>query len=285
MTHPPILNTDLTALKKDDVDPAVKTAARSSIWRFAWDIKGGDVIYVGDSDTHSIIARGFVTSKVGRRAYRYNADKAITEPSNPQIPWRHEVPVEWDKDFAPFPYVDPAPRYTVMPFVAPSEEGAIGQRTTQGSEADATDSPPVSDSAYMRQTHASQKNIDRLHASLSNRFRDWLEKSFAVKVVQEKRRIDLSFTCSTGTHMAELKICYGANARHAIREALGQLFEYNHYPPYEEAQRWWLVLDCQPSEADREYLAILKKKYLIPLTIAWPLDDGFDVFPSTPMKA
>ena len=40
MTHPPIYNTDLTHLAKKDVDPEVKTAARSSIWRFAWEIRG-----------------------------------------------------------------------------------------------------------------------------------------------------------------------------------------------------------------------------------------------------
>jgi hypothetical protein len=36
ITHPPIYNTDLTKLNKSDLDAGVKTAARSSIWRFAW---------------------------------------------------------------------------------------------------------------------------------------------------------------------------------------------------------------------------------------------------------
>src|ERR1017187_2927591 len=90
MTHPPIYNTNLTRLTKQDVNPEVKTAARSSIWRFAWDIQGGDMIFVGDSVSKSMIARGYVSSKPGIRAYRYNDQDPMTEPSNPSIPWRHE---------------------------------------------------------------------------------------------------------------------------------------------------------------------------------------------------
>ncbi|MGA2850130.1 MAG: hypothetical protein ABSE46_14120, partial [Terracidiphilus sp.] len=102
MTHPPIFNTDLTDLTKEDVDPGVKTAARSSIYRFAWEIMGGDVILVGDSVSKSMIARGYVTSAPGKRAYRYNGRNPLTEPNKPEIPWRHEVPVAWDDDFVPF---------------------------------------------------------------------------------------------------------------------------------------------------------------------------------------
>lgn len=65
ITHPPIYNVDLTRLRKNDVDPEVKTAARTSIWRFAWDVRGGDVIYVGDSKSKSMIARGFVAAEPG----------------------------------------------------------------------------------------------------------------------------------------------------------------------------------------------------------------------------
>jgi hypothetical protein len=65
ITHPPIYNTDLTKLVPGDLDPAVKTAARVSIFRFAWEIQGGDVILVGDSVSKMMIARGFVTSAAG----------------------------------------------------------------------------------------------------------------------------------------------------------------------------------------------------------------------------
>jgi hypothetical protein len=42
MTHPPIYNLNLTHTEKRVVPVDVWTAARSSIWRFAWDIAGGE---------------------------------------------------------------------------------------------------------------------------------------------------------------------------------------------------------------------------------------------------
>ena len=88
MTDPSIFDTDLLALEKIDLDPAIKAARRSTVWRFAWDMKGGDVIFIGDSISRSIVARGYITGEAGRRAYRYNSADPITDPKN-GIPWRH----------------------------------------------------------------------------------------------------------------------------------------------------------------------------------------------------
>jgi hypothetical protein len=281
ITYTPIYNADLTSLSKDDVDKNIKTAARASIRRFGWDMKGGDVIYVGDSESKSIIARGYITTEVGKRAYRYNAQGAITEPSNPSVSWRHEVPVRWDSDFVPFTYIDGAPRITVMHFdpawAKTTEHALVLTRTERdsGSQHEAL----LNESAYMRDTPASQKNVLRLHSALSNRFRTWVEDQFGTKVAQEKQRIDLRFSCRGISHLVEVKICYGENTRHAIREALGQILEYNHYPPYEESQAWWLVLDCEPAEKDFLFITALKERYGLPHNLAWPVDESFEVFP------
>jgi hypothetical protein len=163
MTHPPIYNTDLTLLTKDDVDPGVRTAARSSIQRFAWDIRGGDVILVGDSVSRTMIARGYVTSPPGERAYRFNARDPITEPSNPRIPWKHEVPVAWDHDFVPFRYSDGAPRITVMhfdPAWAQHPDGHDDQAGVSSEENEPDERDPLNESAYMRQAQASQRNVE-----------------------------------------------------------------------------------------------------------------------------
>ena len=281
-THGPILNTDLTNIKKEDVNPAITGSARPSIFWFAWEIKGGDVIYVGDAATHSLIGRGTVVGEPGKRAYRYNAGQAIKEPSDPSTAWRHEVPVEWDLNFKPFFYKDPAPQNSVFPF-KPSivEDQDTNQEATDEDEVE-TSGALLNELAYQRETPASKKNIARLHVSLSNHFRLWLEREFAVKVAQEKQRIDLTFTTGSKRHLAELKICYCAGTRHAIREAIGQLFEYNYYPSYREADVWWLVLDCEPSQTDFKYISNLTHRYGIPLTLAWSTDDDFKVFPSLP---
>lgn len=53
-----IYDTDLSHLTKSDLDPKVRSSARSSIFRFAWEMKGGDEILVGDSKSKCIVARG-----------------------------------------------------------------------------------------------------------------------------------------------------------------------------------------------------------------------------------
>jgi len=285
ITYSPVTNTDLTDLAKEDVDPKVTTAARSSIYRFAWEIMGGDVILVGDSVSKSMVARGYVKSAPGKRAYRYNARSPMTEPSNPAIPWRHEVPVVWDHDFVPFRYRDGAPRITVMHFdPAWAKKTDELRESTAGMtpEAEDEESDPLDEEAYSRETQASHRNIVKLHAALSNRFRRWLRISFGVRATQERNRVDLTFSHKGGKHLAELKICYGANTRHAIREALGQLFEYNLYPPRSAAQSWWLVLDQKPAVTDVRYIGLLREKYHLPLSLAWPNEENFEVYPRFP---
>lgn len=291
MTHPPIYETDLTDLEKNDVDPDVKTAARSSIWRFAWDMKGGDVIFVGDSVSKSIIAKGYITSESGQRAYRYNNENAMKEPSNAAISWRHEVPVSWDEDFVPFRYIDGGPRITVMHFdptwAKEGSENTLESNDTQdierlGGNPPNDDESFINESAYMRDTPASQKNVLRLHAALSNRFKAWLNNTHQIQAIQERKRIDLQFVHLDVAHLAELKICYGENTKHAIREGLGQILEYNHYPEQEAKGSWWLVLDCKPSTSDMQFVSTLIDAYHLPLTLAWSVEDGFELFPNSP---
>jgi len=79
--------------------------------------------------------------------------------------------------------------------------------------------------------------------------------------------------------LAEFKIAYGANTRHAIREALGQVLEYNHYPRREASDEWFLILDTEPSSDDREFIRVIREQYSIPLTLGWKIDNGFDFDP------
>lgn len=283
-THEPILNTDLTNLRKFDVDSAVKGSARPSIWYFAWEINGGDVIYVGDSETHQLIGRGIVSSSPGKRAYRYNAGDAIAPPNSPGTPWRHEVPVQWNTNFTPITYKDPAPQNSVYPFRIQELEHRIDFRKSSSVTDTQGDRALLNELAFQRETLASKKSIAGLHRSLSNEFRRWLEQKYNLRVIQEKNRVDLAFTFASRKHLAELKICYSADTRHAIREALGQLLEYNHYPSYSEADFWWLVLDCEPSRTDRKFISVLIEKYRIPLTIAWLQGNEFMTFPSSPFE-
>jgi hypothetical protein len=275
ITHPPIYDIDLTKLRKTDLDAEVKTAARSSIWRFAWDIRGGDIILVGDSRKKSIIGKGYVTSEPGIRAYRYNTHNPIREKGHSRASWRHEIPVVWDDDFLPFTYVDGAPRHTVMHF-DPTWASAPFDGAMTRNEGEAAF---LNEAAYRRDTQASYKNVLKLHTALSNRFRAWLKHRFEVVGIQEKNQLDIHFTHDGTSYLVELKICYGGNSKAAIREALGQIIEYNHYPPRLQKQRWLLVLDSSPTVSDKEYIAVVRERYNLPLGMAWPLDGNFEISP------
>lgn len=272
----PILDTDLTELTPEEVDPAVKTSARASIRRFAWKIKGGDVIYVGDSDTKKLIARGEVACPIGERAYRYNSKDAIYPEIKSDEPWRHEIPVIWNT-IEPIKYRDGAPRYTVSPIETAWPDGGALLLQSEHSDKPVALAPLLNDAGYLREIEASRKHVQKLHASLSNCFRKWVQKKWQIDAVQEEHYVDTKFSLFGKTTMVEFKICYGSQTRRAIREALGQIMEYNHYPKRTEAGSWWLILDHAPSRDDHSYIATLRGKYGFPLVLGWPAKDGFEL--------
>jgi hypothetical protein len=227
---------------------------------------------VGDSESKSIIARGYVEGKPGERAYRYNGKSPMAEPSNPRARWRHEVPVSWDKDFEKFPYKDGAPRITVMHY-DPSWAAPIHAPAARRN--DKSEQDWLNEDAHLRETPSSQRNILKLHSAFSNRFRRWLKKKFGIVAKQEENDIDLHFTHRRTTHLAEMKICYDKNTKRAIRDALGQVFEYNIYPPRKVMDSWLIVLDHDPSPTDRQYIALLREEFSLPLTLAWRDGAGF----------
>ena len=51
----------------------------------------------------------------------------------------------------------------------------------------------------------------------------------------------------------------------AIREAIGQLLEYNHYPNTNKANKLIIVTKSEPSESDIQYLSTLRTKYNLPV--------------------
>jgi hypothetical protein len=120
------------------------------------------------------------------------------------------------------------------------------------------------------------------HKKLSNDFCKWLESEHKTKATQEQQRVDIRFSLKGAAMLAELKICFGVGTTRSIREALGQLLEYNHYPPRKVADDWLIVLDEEPSEADRRYILTLRDKRSMPVTIGWQTSEGFLFYPKWP---
>lgn len=56
---------------------------------------------------------------------------------------------------------------------------------------------------------------------------------------------------------------------------MGQLLEYNHYPPRATCDHWLLILDEEPNQDDIAYVRILMKRYSLPLNLGWEQESGF----------
>ncbi len=133
---------------------------------------------------------------------------------------------------------------------------------------------PLAEDGYYRETTKALRLILKKHNELSNRFCLWLRNHGTIPS-QEKDRIDVFFRVGTRLFLAELKTCHGIGTTRSIREALGQLFEYNHYGNRTTANDWLIILDQTPSSKDREYVQRIRSSYNLPLNLGWNLGDEF----------
>lgn len=131
---------------------------------------------------------------------------------------------------------------------------------------------------YYRESASKLKIIIPKHNKLSNEFSAWLLGK-GVSARQEENYIDILFEVDGVEYIAELKIVYGVGATKAIREAIGQLLEYNYYPGRMKKSEWMIVLDQQPSQSDREYMSSLIEERQLPLRLGWQVEGGFEFFP------
>jgi hypothetical protein len=134
---------------------------------------------------------------------------------------------------------------------------------------------PLLEEVYPRATPASLKIITPKHKELSNLFVRWVASTGRQVIGREKNRVDVEFRDGRMLCRAELKVCYGMATTAAIREAMGQLLEYNYYGWRAPADRWFIVLDSEPSNEDVKYVRTLSSEKRLPLVLSWKSGDGF----------
>jgi len=129
-------------------------------------------------------------------------------------------------------------------------------------------SEPLIEDSYFRESPATLRLIVPRHKKLANLFSVWLSKAGYKKIKKEVQFVDIEFFDGSNLCRAELKTCYGATTTKAIREALGQLLEYNFFGDRPQAKQWLIVLDEKPSKDD---FAFLKKVagMGLPISIHW----------------
>ena len=102
------------------------------------------------------------------------------------------------------------------------------------------------------------------HNQLSNELVNYLSDNGYTSVVTDEDFVDIKATDSVGTKLFfELKTA--TTVKNAIRQALGQLLEYNHYPNNNKADKLIIVTVLEPTKEDIQYLQGLRTVYQIPV--------------------
>lgn len=173
-------------------------------------------------------------------------------------------------------------RFTYLTRDFPQNNAPHGESTRQADHA--TTQGPLAEDSYYRESAAKLRIIVRRHSKLSNDFCRWLKKEHGIEARQEQQRVDVRFSYDNKSALAELKVCYGVGTTKAMREALGQLLEYNHYPKRVAADLWLIVLDDQPSKKDQRFIDLLRKERSLPVTVGWRNKKDFLFHPDWPQK-
>lgn len=122
----------------------------------------------------------------------------------------------------------------------------------------------VKSTAKRNRTVNASLEFDPLHDKMQNKIVQLLKEDSAYdsqKVYSEHNRVDIKAETTNGDwHFFELKT---ANVKLSIRQALGQLLEYTHYPNKNLAQKMYVVSYYKPTGEDIQYLEYIRELYKI----------------------
>jgi hypothetical protein len=285
-----IFKTDLSRYSPDRRPPGwngLAASQKGSISKFAWQIRAGDKLYVRDSGRPNLLVGfGYVTGKEGKLAYFYD-ERSPIKTENGEV-WHHLMRVDWEHAFREIPYKDHSANTTVLE-IDEDELSTFRQQAKRvehqehGLSHAEIDLAVDLETAYPRATPATIRLILPKHVTLSKMFRTWLMEQHSIRGERELRQIDMQFKIGHEPAMAEFKIAYNGNTKAAVREALGQILEYNHYPGRDLTQAWFLVLDQRPCDDDRTFVESLRAKWGCPIYLAWKRAAGFSFYPQSPL--
>lgn len=102
------------------------------------------------------------------------------------------------------------------------------------------------------------------HNSLSNEMVKYLKCKGYTDVITDKDFVDIQAVDPQGNKIYfELKTA--DTVKLAIRQALGQLLEYNHYPNKNNADKLIIVTALEIPQQDMQYLIGMRSRYNIPI--------------------
>ena len=113
ITYWPLENTDLSKYPEHEPKELwakLATSQHASLSRVAYEMKGGDVIYVKQGPM--IVGKGVVGGRRGKRAYKFNPK--FRSPKD-NWPWSHQVPVKWESNLPQIEILLGAEQFAVKP--------------------------------------------------------------------------------------------------------------------------------------------------------------------------
>lgn len=150
--------------------------------------------------------------------------------------------------------------------------GQIAEHTFSGGRR----STPITGGTFSYTREAREVQIQYLHREISDGLTAFLTRKYgAINVDQEStignRRIDVALKKARGYVFYEIKTY--PSLRTSVREALGQLLEYAHYPKSRNAQKLIIVTQSTHSDRDKEevqqYIEQLRKLYQLPIYLCY----------------
>lgn len=116
--------------------------------------------------------------------------------------------------------------------------------------------------------------IDPLHKKIQNAVVKLLKEQYTNLQMESgadktgKQRVDIKgfSKYENEWHFFEVKTM---SAKRSIREALGQILEYAHYPNVNHARKLFIIGPEPPDEKDKAYMQLLREKYNLPVWFRW----------------
>lgn len=132
----------------------------------------------------------------------------------------------------------------------------------------------ISDSDYFMTVGEKYVKVERKHKQMQNALLQLLSDDYKNLKMEEapdftsKDKVDImgKHLASGEKHYFEVKTF---NAKQSIREALGQILEYAHYPQKSNADKLFIVGLGKPTVKDKEYMDFLRQTYNLPIWYRW----------------
>ncbi|MBO4452257.1 MAG: hypothetical protein J5770_07570 [Bacteroidaceae bacterium] len=158
----------------------------------------------------------------------------------------------------------PSPRYNFMD----KKRGFVFEKNKDGN------TMMLDTSIFERVVEGGKIQIDPLHKRIQNAVVEILKGQYTNLQLETNpddaadQRIDIKGYSKKDQewHFFEVKT---VSAKRCIREALGQILEYAHYPNVARAKKFFIIGPNPPDDNDKAYMELLRKRYNLPIWFRW----------------